>query len=95
MNQKNICMGDHSITKLIPNMVTMVTFRQSVPLQYNHLFIMDSSFVNVNQTCYNPTSTIQTTLNYADIGIQTAKQSAFFSKSVRKLVKRGVRVLHA
>ena len=76
-------------------MVTMVTFRQSVPLQYNHLFIMDSSFVNVNQTCYNPTSTIQTTLNYADIGIQIAKQSAFFSKSVRKLVKCGVRVLHA
>ena len=66
MNEKNVCMGDHSITKLIPN---MVTFRQSVPLQYNHLFIMDSSFVDVNQTYYNPTSTIQTTLNYADIGI--------------------------
>ena len=32
MNQKNVCMGGHLLPTLIPKMVTMVSFRQSLPL---------------------------------------------------------------
>ena len=32
MNQKNVCMGGHLLQTLIPKMVTMVSFRQSLPL---------------------------------------------------------------